>query len=189
MTGQLWAAEGQCWGTRGGMGTFTAITVHYIQMGSTQLQVHPSSSSPLLENQPEQSKQQSSVHGATAGFCQQSVVCLVLLRPKVTCHATPFKQYECCCSEIISAMLEAASHTGKSPSEQHITDRQRAECLCPPEGKQESSPAPHGRSVPRGAGGMWSSLRKCWQCLQSQTRQRSYSQRSECKTGLVTSQI
>lgn len=182
MTGQLQAAEGQLLGDQ-------ETTILYVQMRSIQLQVHPSSSSPLLENQPEQSKQQGSMHGAIAGFYPQSLVCLVLLWPKVVCHTTPFKQHECCSSEIISVVLEAASRMGKSPSEEHITDRQRDEHLCPSEGTREGCPAPHGRSVPGGGGGMWSLLRKCWQCLQSQTRQRSYSQRSECKTGLVTSQI
>jgi len=156
MTGQLQAAEEQCWGAGGDTGTFTATTIHHVQMGSIQLQVHPSSSSPLLDNQPKHSKQRSSMHGATAGFYQQSVVCLVLLQPKVACHTTPFKQHECCSSEVISAVLEAASRTGRSPLEQHITDRWHAERLCLLEGKREGSPAPHGRSVPRRAGGMWS---------------------------------
>lgn len=111
-----------------------------------------------------------------------------LLCPKVGCHASPCKQNEFSplrwfqpCQRLPvtrGAVLQSSSQqTDDMPN------------VCARRREAAGLPAPLGRSVPRGAGGMWSSLPKCWQCLQSQTRQHSYSQRSECKTGLVTSQI
>lgn len=121
---------------------------HHLQTTTIQIQVYPSSSSPLLENQREQSKRQSSMHRATAGFYQQTMVCPVLLQREVACHATSFKQHECCCSEIISAMLEAASHIGKNPSDQYMTGsapnisaHQRGSRTAPPRPTAESCPA------------------------------------------------
>lgn len=135
--------------------------------------VHPAAL-PCLKTSP------SRADGRARGCCRILPAKRGLLQPEVACHTAPFEPHPCCSSGIISSVLEAASGPGKSSSEGH---------KCPSDGTREGCPAPRRSSVPRAAGGVWASPRERWQCLQSQTRQRSYCGRSECKTGLVTSQI